>query len=106
MGTILLRDVILDGSRKDILIDQGRIRKIGPAGSCAGWRLAGDLEMMDCSGKAAIPGFVNMHTHSPMSLMRGIGGIGLGAVVGMVGMVFVQLWQGMLSAIKERSKDA
>lgn len=28
---------------------------------------------MDCSGKVAIPGFVNMHTHSPMSLMRGIG---------------------------------
>ena len=28
---------------------------------------------MDCSGMVAIPGLINMHTHSPMSLMRGIG---------------------------------
>ncbi|MBP5158453.1 MAG: amidohydrolase family protein, partial [Treponema sp.] len=28
---------------------------------------------MDCSDKVAVPGFINMHTHSPMSLMRGIG---------------------------------
>ena len=73
MGAILLRDVTLKDARKDILIEQGRIRKIGPAGVCASWRLAGDIEIMDCSGKVAIPGFINMHTHSPMSLMRGIG---------------------------------
>ena len=73
MGAILLRDVTLGDGRKDILIGQGRIRKIGPAGACALWQLSGDLEIMDCSGKVAIPGFINMHTHSPMSLMRGIG---------------------------------
>ena len=73
MGAILLRDVTVGDQRKDILIGQGRIRRIGPAGSCADWQIAGDVEMMDCSGKVAIPGFVNMHTHSPMSLMRGIG---------------------------------
>ena len=73
MASILLRDVTLGDERKDILIGQGRIRKIGPVGSCAGWDLAGDLDMMDCSGMVAIPGLINMHTHSPMSLMRGIG---------------------------------
>ena len=73
MTSILLRDVTLGDERKDILIGQGRIRKIGPVGSCAGWDLAGDLDMMDCSGMVAIPGLINMHTHSPMSLMRGIG---------------------------------
>ena len=73
MTSILLRDVTLGDERKDILIGQGRIRKIGPVGSCAEWDLAGDFDMMDCSGMVAIPGLINMHTHSPMSLMRGIG---------------------------------
>ncbi len=73
MTSILLRDVTLGDERKDILIGQGRIRKIGPVGSCAEWDMAGDLDMMDCSGMVAIPGLINMHTHSPMSLMRGIG---------------------------------
>jgi 5-methylthioadenosine/S-adenosylhomocysteine deaminase len=73
MGAILLRDVTLGDARKDILIGQGRIRRIGPVGACADWQLAGDLDMMDCSGMVAVPGLVNMHTHSPMSLMRGIG---------------------------------
>ena len=73
MASILLRDVTLGDERKDILIGQGRIRKIGPVGSCADWEMAGDLDIMDCSGMVAIPGLINMHTHSPMSLMRGIG---------------------------------
>ena len=73
MGAILLRDVTLGDARKDILIDQGRIRRIGAAGDAAHWQLSGDIEMMNCSGKVAIPGFINMHTHSPMTLMRGIG---------------------------------
>ncbi len=73
MGDILLKDITVEGSRKDILISKGLISAIEPSGSCADWELAGDIEMMDCSGKVAIPGFVNMHTHSPMSLMRGIG---------------------------------
>ena len=72
-GAILLRDVLSDGRRSDILIERGRIHRIGPVGSCEGWQLAGDVEMMDCSGMVAIPGLINMHTHSPMSLMRGIG---------------------------------
>ena len=73
MGAILLKDVTVQDSRRDILISQGRIRRIGPAGAGAAWQIAGDIEMMDCSGKVAVPGFINMHTHSPMTLMRGIG---------------------------------
>ena len=73
MGDILLKDITVEGSRKDILISKGLISAIEPSGSCAEWELAGDIEVMDCSGKVAIPGFINMHTHSPMSLMRGIG---------------------------------
>ena len=29
-------------------------------------------EIMDCSGKAILPGMVNSHTHAPMTLLRGL----------------------------------
>lgn len=73
MGAILLRNITLDSQPRDILISDGLIRKIEPAGASLHWEIAGDVEFMDCSGKVAIPGFVNMHTHAAMSLMRGIG---------------------------------
>ena len=74
MGAILLKDIgLLDGRTADMLISGGVISRIAPAGESRGWELAGDLEIMDCHGKVAVPGFINMHTHSPMSLMRGIG---------------------------------
>lgn len=72
MAAILLKDITIDSSLKDILIQGSRISKIGEAGDSVGWEISGDIETMDCSGMVAIPGFVNMHTHSPMSLMRGI----------------------------------
>ena len=31
-------------------------------------------EVIDCAGKVMMPGFVNAHTHIPMTLMRGYGG--------------------------------
>ena len=73
MASILLKDITVEDVRKDILISGGHIRRMAPAGSHVSWDLAGDIEMMDCSGKVAIPSFVNMHTHSAMTLMRGIG---------------------------------
>lgn len=48
--------------------------------------------------------FAHMRTPVYMSLVRGIGGMGLGAVVGIIGMVLIQLWQGLFSKIKERSE--
>lgn len=73
MADILLKNIKLEDSQVDILIQGGLIAKIGPAFSSSEWRLVGDLETMDCDGKVAVPSFVNMHTHAAMSLMRGIG---------------------------------
>ena len=70
---ILLRNIGIGDSASDVLIEGGIISKIAPAGSSLKWELAGDVEMMDCSGKVAVPGFVNMHTHAGMALMRGVG---------------------------------
>lgn len=73
MGAILLKNITVDDCNRDIFIDKGRILKIEPSGSCSNWDIAGDIEIMNCNGKVAIPGFVNMHTHAAMSLMRGLG---------------------------------
>lgn len=72
MGAVLLKNITIGDSSKDVLIDKGLICRIEPAGSSARWNLAGDVEMMQCEGKVAVPGFINMHTHSPMALMRGV----------------------------------
>ena len=38
-------------------------------------RPVGDFDQtIDCTGKVMMPGFVNCHTHVPMTLMRGYGG--------------------------------
>lgn len=38
-------------------------------------RPVGEFEqMIDCTGKVMMPGFVNTHTHIPMTLLRGYGG--------------------------------
>ena len=73
MASILLKNITIADESKDVLIGGGRILKISPAGACIDWDLAGDIEVMDCSGKVALPGFINMHTHAGMALMRGIG---------------------------------
>lgn len=50
----------------DILIGDGRIQKIG--------RKIGESasETMELSGHYVTPGFVNLHTHSPMNIFRGL----------------------------------
>ena len=70
MGKIFLKDITLDGRQVDILVDEGVIAAIRPARSFAD---AQDDIVLDCSGKTAMPGFVNAHTHAAMSLMRGVG---------------------------------
>ena len=69
MRMILLKDIIVDGKECDLLIEGNRISRIADAGSLD---VVG-AEVMHCKGKVAIPGFVNMHTHAGMALMRGIG---------------------------------
>lgn len=71
MNGILLQQIILNDRKSDILIHGDRIAKIAPAGTLAAEYP--DSEIVNCDGKAVIPGFVNMHTHAGMSMMRGLG---------------------------------
>jgi len=52
--------------RGDLRVEEGRITSVGPSGSPAA------DEVVDASGFAIVPGFVNAHTHVAMSLLRGI----------------------------------
>lgn len=70
MDRILLKDISLNSERSDIFIEDGKISWIAPAGTICPPE---GCDVMDCRRKAAVPGFVNMHTHAAMSLMRGIG---------------------------------
>ena len=70
MHDIVLKNIAVGGLRHDICIDGGIISKIADAGS---GEAPEAKEIMDCCGKAAVPGFVNMHTHAAMSLLRGCG---------------------------------
>ncbi|MEE1763403.1 MULTISPECIES: amidohydrolase family protein [unclassified Streptomyces] len=53
---------------QDILVEDGVIAWLGPAGS--GPEAAG-AEPVDGRGLLAVPGLVNAHTHGPMMVMRG-----------------------------------
>ena len=64
---ILLKNVLLHERPAHILVDGGRITRISPEP----FSVPGADET-DCTGKAVIPGFVNMHTHAAMVLLRGI----------------------------------
>lgn len=67
---ILLEDITLEGVASDILIKDGLIDKIGPSGSLIP---EAGTEVVRCTGKVAIPGFINAHTHAAMCPMRGVG---------------------------------
>lgn len=69
MGMILLKNIQVNGVEHDVLIEGNRISKV----ACCGVDAPQEAEVLDCTGKVAIPGFVNMHTHAGMALMRGIG---------------------------------
>ena len=53
----------------DVLVEGTTISSVGTV------RPAGEFEqVIDCTGKVMMPGFVNTHTHIPMTLLRGYGG--------------------------------
>jgi 5-methylthioadenosine/S-adenosylhomocysteine deaminase len=62
---ILIKDVLLKGATRDIFIDNGAIEEI--SGRCS--READ--KVIDGSDKAALPSFINGHTHAAMTLFRG-----------------------------------
>lgn len=73
MGKILLKNIVSAGVASDILIADGKIAKVLPAGADYDSAAGQACEVVDCTGKTAMPGFVNMHTHAGMSMMRGVG---------------------------------
>ena len=70
MGKILLKNILHNDVPSDVEISEGVITRICPAGTV---QTDTEAEVVDCTGKAVVPGFVNMHTHAGMAMMRGIG---------------------------------
>ncbi|MFA5325223.1 MAG: amidohydrolase [Bacteroidales bacterium] len=66
MSKLLLKQVTLKGKKVDILIDGKKISKIDSL-----INEAADKVILG-KNKTVIPGFINMHTHTAMTLMRGI----------------------------------
>lgn len=63
--TILLKNVLHDGARTNILIEGDKFKAIG---------VPEDIEaaqIIDCEGLAILPAFYNTHTHAAMTLVRG-----------------------------------
>jgi imidazolonepropionase-like amidohydrolase/Tol biopolymer transport system component len=65
-NSILIRNVkIIDGTGgpitgpRDILLDQGRIKRISPAGS----RAISGVAVIDAGGRVVIPGMMDLHAH-------------------------------------------
>jgi 5-methylthioadenosine/S-adenosylhomocysteine deaminase len=74
--SIYIKNVLSDGERKDIYIDREGIIKsiILSDKTCNNKFKETDLHnatFIDGANKAVIPGFVNMHTHAAMTLLRG-----------------------------------
>ena len=63
--SLLVRDVELDGQVTQIYIEDDRITELGK-------KREADV-VIEGKGKIALPGMVNLHTHTPMVLLRGIG---------------------------------
>jgi len=49
----------------DVLVEEGRIAAVGRVDRSA-------QEVIDCTGCAILPGFINLHNHVPNTLLRGV----------------------------------
>ncbi|MDD6210658.1 MAG: amidohydrolase [Bacteroidales bacterium] len=63
--SILIKNVLAEGKRKDIYIVGNQIEAVGSQLDVNADKI------IDGSGKAAIPGLINGHTHAAMTLFRG-----------------------------------
>ena len=68
MANILLKSVLLKGSKRDILIQGNKFAKIGEGLSADDYPNA---EVVDCENFAIVPAFYNGHCHAAMTLLRG-----------------------------------
>lgn len=68
MAKILLKSVLLENERKDILIKDNVFFKIAKSVSPAD---SDGAEVVDCANFAIFPAFYNAHSHSAMTLLRG-----------------------------------
>ncbi len=62
---ILIKDVQLDGNKKDIFLNDGIIEEISD--NC----ISSADKIINGKNKAALPSFINGHTHAAMTLFRG-----------------------------------
>lgn len=69
---ILIKNIILKGEKKDILIEGNLISKIGDLIDFSEDELLDkNNRVIDGASKTVIPSFINMHTHAGMTLLRG-----------------------------------
>ena len=67
MKTILIKQAQLDGVTVDVLIEGNTIKMIADS-------MGKEADVIiDATNKALLPGFANSHTHSAMTLFRGLG---------------------------------
>lgn len=67
MKNYLLKSVYLDKATCDILVSDGKFKRIAPSLTDE----SPNTEVVDCSGLAILPPFYNAHTHAAMTLLRG-----------------------------------
>lgn len=67
MKRLLLKDILLNDRKTNILVEGNRFADIDAPASVA------DAETVECSGKAILPAFYNTHTHAGMMFLRGGG---------------------------------
>ena len=72
MKRIIIKNVLLDAEEKNILIEGNIIKKISCCETVYDDTTTKAAKIIEAKGKAVIPGLINMHTHSAMTLMRGI----------------------------------
>lgn len=68
--TIIISNALLNGAFVDITIDKGIISQIEPHHSLLSPLTS---HLIEASGLSVFPGLMNMHSHAPMTLFRGLG---------------------------------
>ena len=66
MSLLIKNATLLSGKKSDILMEGGRIVKVASSIPVSG------ADKVDASGKIALPGLINTHSHAAMVLFRGV----------------------------------